>query len=76
MVEQKLVQLRLQKEDVLQLLAGLDILAEQWEQTAGYLENGDGEGEDIVVRECSDASEARSIASDYRDIERVVRDQL
>ena len=76
MGEQKLVQLRLPKEDVLQILAGLDVLAEQWEQTASYMENGDGEGEDIVIRECSGAAEARSIANCYRQIECVVSNQL
>ena len=57
-----------------QLLDGLDVLIEQWDATAAYHEHGDV-GDDIIIRECTDAHEAISIADFYREIAAMIREQ-
>ncbi len=50
-----------------QLLDGLDVLIEQWDYTADYLEHG-AFRDDMMIRECSKSEEARWIAGFYREI--------
>ena len=71
----KVVMLRLPKHYLGQLLDGADILIEEWEYTADYLEHGTVRS-DMLIRECSDADEARWIAGFYREIVSSIRRQL
>lgn len=68
------VHLRLPRNSVGQMLDGLDVLIEQWEATAAY--HRYGEVGDEVIRECSDAEEAESIAEAYGEIAAAIREQL
>lgn len=65
----------LSRNDLGQILEGLDVLIEQWEATADYLENG-GMSEDVCIRESHSANEANSIADTYRQIQGTIREQL
>ena len=68
------VQLSLPRNFVGQILDGLAVLTEQWDATAAYLSHGEiGEQ---VIRECSNAEEAESIAEFYRQIASDIRGQL
>ena len=68
------VQLSLSRNFVGQILEGLAVLTEQWDATAAYLSHG--ELGDQVIRECSSAEEAESIAEFYRQIANDIRGQL
>ena len=61
----------LSRNDIGQLLEGVEILIEQWDATAEYLSTGRVQ-EDICIRESHDAREAESIAATYRSL----RDQI
>jgi hypothetical protein len=50
-----------------QIVDGLEVLIEQWQATAEYLNTGESDA-DVCIRECSDAREAESIAERYREI--------
>ena len=69
------ITLSLEQNDVGQLLDGLEVLIEQWLDTAVYLETGEIRM-DAVIRECHKAQEARSIASHYEAIRGEIRAQL
>lgn len=58
-----------------QLLDGLEIRAESWERTAGYLRSGFVDG-DYIVEECSKPEEAEGIAAHYRSLIRTIRKQM
>jgi hypothetical protein len=70
-----IITVTLSSNDVGQIADGLEVLADQWENTSRFL---DGEPYDVdsVVRECSEASEARSIAATYRRILQSLYQQL
>lgn len=57
--------LRLDENDLGQLLDGLRDRSESWHKTAEYLESDDGLGDGFVIEECNDAEEARAIAAHY-----------
>lgn len=59
--------IRLEENDLGQLLDGLDARAEAWEKTAAYHRTGESPP-DLIVEECNDADEAESIARHYRAI--------
>lgn len=61
----KTLTIRLDSEDLGQLLDGLRCRAEAWHGTAEYMETGYSARDDFVVEECSDAEEARAIAVHY-----------
>jgi len=50
-----------------QLIDGLDVLIEQWQATADYLESGYCE-EGVIIRECSSAREADNLVAYYTKI--------
>jgi hypothetical protein len=72
----KLITLRLDSNDVGQLIEGLGCRAESWRDTAEYLETGGAPRDGFVAEECSDAEEARAIAEHYERIIRDVEKQL
>lgn len=61
------VRLRLPRDFVGQLMEGLGSLIEQWDNTAEYMEYGESR-DDLIIRECSDANEARSVRNYYAQI--------
>lgn len=65
----------LTRNDVGQLLEGVEVLIEQWEATAQYLETGRVR-EDVCIRESHSVREAESIASIYRELRDRIREQL
>jgi len=69
----KSVTLRLDSNDVGQIIEGLECRRETWKRTAEYLEAGHANGE---IEECSSASEAISIAAFYGRIIAEIRRQL
>ncbi len=68
------VQLSLPRNHVGQLLDGIEVLIEQWDATATYLQTGTI-GNDCI-RECSDVEEAEWIADFYRKIAAEIQDQM
>jgi hypothetical protein len=69
------LQLRLSRNDVGQIIEGIDVLIEQWEATAEYLETGNCP-DDVCIREASDVYECRRIALTYREIRSRISSQL
>lgn len=67
--------IRLEENDLGQILDGLNVRAEAWERTAEYLRSGFIHG-DYVVEECSKPEEADSIARHYRSLLRAIREQV
>ena len=59
------VQLSLPREFVGQILDGLEVLIEEWQYTADYLETGLVR-DDMMSRECSSSQEAASVAQHCR----------
>lgn len=59
--------LRLDDNDVGQLLNGLEARAVAWTKTAEYHRTGESPP-DFIVEECNDADEANRIATHYRSI--------
>ena len=63
--------------DLGQLLDGLEIRAEAWEETAHYLRTGRfPDDESFIVEECSKPQEADDIAKHYRSIAGNIRQQM
>ena len=60
--------IRLQQNDLGQLLDGLHRRSEAWHGTAEYLETGNTPYDDFVIEECIDGEEARAIAKRYDQI--------
>lgn len=67
----EIFQLRLEANDLGQLLDGLRCRAEAWRDTAIYLQTGEPPSGFFLPEECRDAEEAESIATDY---ERIIAD--
>lgn len=66
----------LSENEIGQVLDGLEVRADAWEKTAVYLRSGClPEGEEIIIEECSDATEAEAIAGDYRSIIEKIQSQ-
>ena len=59
--------LRLEDNDLGQLLDGLEARAAAWSKTAEYHRTGESPP-DFIVEECNDAKEASRIATHYRSI--------
>lgn len=55
----------LDRNDLGQLLDGLEVLIDQWQATATYLTTGESDP-DTPIRECSNADEAQSMVQTYR----------
>lgn len=68
--------LKLDSYDIGQIIDGLRCRADSWRETADYLESGHTSRDDFVAEECSDADEAKSIASHYERIIRELETQL
>lgn len=75
MNEPQIVELRLSRNSVGQIIDGLEVLEDQWRETAEFYETG-AFNEDTTVRECSGAREARNIQATYRDILAEITGQL
>ena len=69
------VKLDLPRDYAGQILDGLDVLIEQWEYTAEYLESGLMR-DDLALRECTNPEEARWLAAYYGEIRSSVRQQI
>jgi hypothetical protein len=67
--------LRLEENDLGQILDGLEVRAESWERTAEYLRLGYLNG-DYLVEECSKPEEADGIATHYRRLLHTIREQM
>lgn len=66
--------LRLDDNDIGQLLDGLEARAAAWEKTADYHRTGESPP-DFLVEECNDADEANRIATHYHSIIAKIRKQ-
>lgn len=66
--------IRLEENDLAQLLDGLEARAEAWEKTAKYHRTGESPA-DFIVEECTGADEAEKIAANYRSIISKIREQ-
>lgn len=66
--------IRLDDNDLGQILDGLKAREESWRKTAEYFRSGDSADDPFVIEECNDEYEADSIAEFYariiRDLER------
>lgn len=69
------VTLTLSRNGVGQLLDGIDVLIEQWEATAEYLDTGRIR-EDVCLRESHSLHEAEAIAEIYRQLRDRIWEQL
>lgn len=69
------VALTLPRSFVCQVLDGLVWLIEEWDNTADYMEHGVSR-EDMMIRECNDASEARKIRDFYSTIRESIEVQM
>ncbi len=67
--------IRLEENDLDQILDGLEMRADAWERTAAFLRSGYVHG-DCVVEECSKPEEADGIAAHYRSLLRTLREQM
>ena len=68
--------LRLEGNDLGQLLDGLRNRSEAWHETAIYMESGYTERDDFIVEECRDADEAHTIAAHYDRIIATIQQQI
>lgn len=59
------LQITLNRNDLGQLLDGLQIRAAPWGKTADYLESGFSSDDSFICEECGDSQEARRIAQHY-----------
>jgi hypothetical protein len=62
------ITLRLKREDVGQLLDGLEIRQRQWHDSANYLRTGKSPYRGFIVEDARDEAEARFLADWYRRI--------
>jgi ATP-dependent exoDNAse (exonuclease V) beta subunit len=70
----RLVIVKLDDNDLGQILEGLEARAEAWEKTADYHRTGESPS-DFIVEESSDEHEANGIARHYRSIIAKIRKQ-
>jgi hypothetical protein len=68
--------IRLEQNDLGQLLDGLCSRSESWHDTAEYMESGYSPRDDFVIEECSDAEEARAIAGHYDRLIAAIKTQI
>ncbi len=68
--------IRLERNDLGQLLDSLRSRSEAWHGTAEYLESGVTPRDDFVIEECNDADEARAVAEDYDRIIATIKAQI
>lgn len=68
--------IRLEENDLGQLLDGLRSRSESWHDTAEYLESGYSPRDDFIIEECSDTEEARAIAGHYDQIIASIETQM
>ena len=68
--------IRLEKNDLGQLLDGLSSRSESWHETAEYLESGSTPTDGVVIEECSDSEEARAIAGHFDRIVETIKTQM
>jgi hypothetical protein len=62
--------------DIGQMLDGLEVRAQAWENTAEYIRTGESPEEFFLAEECSDADEADRLAHHYRSIINRIREQV
>jgi len=72
----KIHTIRLEQNDLGQLLEGLRSRSESWHYTAEYLESGYTPRDDFIIEECNDAEEARTIAAHYDRIISCIETQM
>jgi hypothetical protein len=73
----ELITLQLSRNDIGQILDGLEARAASWRNTAEYLANdGDSADDSFVIEECTDEAEAAGIADHYAAIIAAIRAQL
>jgi hypothetical protein len=68
--------IRLEQNDVGQLLDGLRSRSAAWHDTAEYLESGYSPRDDFIIEECNDAEEAHAIGAHYDRIITNIQEQL
>lgn len=68
--------LKLDSNDIGQIIDGLHCRANSWRETADYLESGEASRIDFIAEECSDADEAQSIAGTYERIIQEIETQI
>ncbi|MEY4488474.1 MAG: hypothetical protein RIQ79_982 [Verrucomicrobiota bacterium] len=68
--------IRLEDNDLGQLLDGLRSRSESWHRTADYFEDKTPLHGDFIIEECKDAEEARSIAEHYDHIIATIETQM
>lgn len=61
--------------DAGQILEGIEVLIEQWNETAEFHRTGNIDS-DVCIREATDANEAESIVATYRDIRNRIASQM
>jgi hypothetical protein len=67
----------LDRNDLGQLIEGLESRADSWERTGNYLLDGDsGDSDFFITEECHKPEEAFDIGEHYRSIIRQIRDQM
>lgn len=57
--------IRLEANDLGQLLEGLQSRAKAWRNTAEYMESGYSSRDDFIIEECTGNEEARAVAHHY-----------
>ena len=67
---------RLERNDLGQLLDGLRHRLEAWLETATYMESGYTERDDFIVEECRDSDEAHAIAAHYERLIATIQQQI
>ena len=73
MGQENKVTLELDRNDVGQILDGLYVRKQIWENTRGYMETGLADGE---IEECSSAEEAGGVAEHYGRIIKEIERQM
>ncbi len=68
--------LKLNAEDVLQVIDALNARASAYEETARYLRGEANDDEFIIAEDCRDDVEAEEIAKHFRDIARSIDSQI
>lgn len=68
--------IRLDANDVYQLLDGLRCRSESWHGTARYMNHGFSDRPDFIIEECRDAEEAQKIAAHYDRIIATIEAQI
>jgi len=68
--------IRLQANDLGQLLDGLRSRSESWHDTAEYFESGYSPRDDFIIEECNDFEEAHAIADHYDRIISSIETQM